>query len=534
MKKLKKLPVGIQTFKKIIEEDYFYIDKTKIALDLIKDFEYVFLSRPRRFGKSLFLDTLKNIFEGNKELFKGLYIYDKFDFKKHPVIKISWGGDFTTVESTLERVNKVLKINQENLGIECDITDSPASCFETLIREAYKKYGEKVVILVDEYDKPILDAIKNPEVAGVNRELLRSIYVMMKENDEYIKFAFLTGISKFSKASIFSGLNNLTDISLMAKYGDICGYTQGDIETVFSPYLEGVDSDKLKKWYNGYYFLGSKIYNPFDILLFISNNYMFKNYWFDTATPNFLIKNLKTRDYFIPRLENLVVGEELVNSFEIDNIKLETLLFQSGYLTIEKVEENMFEGLEYHLRVPNKEVQISLNSLFASYLTGETNTLETRKNVYKPLINGDLEGFKNALKSLFASIPYNNYTNNKVYQYEGFYASVIYAYLASLGVKIIAEDVTNLGRIDLTLFIEDKIYILEFKVIKTIPSDGFSELKETKAKIQSNSALEQIKEKKYYEKYLGEGKEIYLLGIEFSKKEKNISGFDYTQLSLRG
>jgi len=540
MKKLQKLPIGIQTFKKIVEGDYLYIDKTKIALELIENNEYVFLSRPRRFGKSLFLDTLHNIFDGNKELFKGLHIYDKYNFKKYPVIKIDWAGDFTTENGTEIAIDRILEVNQERLGIECDKEKDPSSCFETLIRKSYEKYGEKVVILVDEYDKPILDAIGSGDLAEKNRKLLRSIYLMMKSNDQYIKFVFLTGITKFSKASIFSGLNNLDDISLDEKYGDICGYTQEDIETKFIPYLEGVDLPKLKEWYNGYNFLGSKVYNPFDILLFISKNHIYRNYWFDTATPNFLIEVLKQKDYFIPRLENLVVGEKLVNSFDINNISLETLLFQAGYLTVDKVERDMFDTLEYHLRVPNKEVQMSLNNLFIDYLTDNYNPLENMKSIYLPLLENNLEEFEKALKKIFSSIPYNNYTNNKIYEYEGYYASVIYTYLASLGIKIIAEDVTNLGRIDLTIFVGDRIYILEFKVVEKQLIIENGKLKMEKSEIiceicdkkeKTNSALEQIKAKKYYEKYLGEGKEIYLMGIEFSKEEKNICSFHYAELS---
>jgi hypothetical protein len=549
MKKLQKLPIGIQTFRKIVEGDYLYIDKTKIALELIENNEYIFLSRPRRFGKSLFLDTLHNIFEGNKELFKGLHIYDKYDFKKYPVIKIDWAGDFTTEKGTEKTLRYILEENQIKLGIDCLEYDSPSSCFARLIKKSYEKHGEKVVILIDEYDKPILDAIGNKELAEKNRKLLRSIYLMMKSNDQYIKFVFLTGITKFSKASIFSGLNNLDDISLDEKYGDICGYTQKDIETKFVPHLEGVDLQKLKEWYNGYNFLGSKVYNPFDILLFISKNHKFDNYWFDTATPNFLIEVLKEKEYFIPKLENLVVGKEIVNSFDINKIKLETLLLQAGYLTIDKRMESPFGGVKYSLRVPNKEVQMSLNNLFLDYLTEDID-IERKEGVYLDLLDGKLEDLEKKLKTIFSSIPYNNYTNNKIYEYEGYYASVIYTYLASLGIKIIAEDVTNLGRIDLTIFVGDRIYILEFKVVKkqlvisneqlVIEKEEFKNKEEQEnvgvihelpTGVENiNSALEQIKAKKYSEKYVEEGKEIILLGIEFSKEEKNICSFDYAQL----
>ncbi len=368
--KSKKLPIGIQTFKEIREDNYIYIDKTKMALDIINNYKYVFLSRPRRFGKSLFLDTLKNIFEGKKELFKNLYIYDKWDFKEYPVIKISWGGDFKTIESTHKRAIQILKDNQTRLGIECEFIDSPSGCFEELIQKCYQKYNKRVVVLIDEYDKPILDNIDNTKVALQNRDFLRSFYVMLKENDEYIKFAFLTGISKFSRASIFSGLNNIVDISLMSRFGNICGYTQKDLDTSFKEYFDGIDMKRVQEWYNGYNFLGDSVYNPFDILKFIKNDFMFDNYWWESGNPNFLIQMLQKGNYYIPSLENITVGKELLSSFDIERLRLEVLLFQAGYLTIESYYNDPEFGInEYKLKIPNKEIQISLNRLILDYLS---------------------------------------------------------------------------------------------------------------------------------------------------------------------
>ena len=236
---MKKLPIGIQTFRTIREENYVYIDKTKEALELIENYKYSFLSRPRRFGKSLFLDTLRNIFEGNKELFEGLYIYDKYDWsKQYPVIKIDWAGDMQTIDSLKSKALNVLRFNQDKLDVKCYDENNPSSCFDELIKESYKKYNKKVVILIDEYDKPILDVIEDKEQSKINREFIKGLYSVIKSNDEYVQFAFLTGVSKFSKASIFSGLNMLTDISLMPKFGNICGYTQTDLETIFYEYLK--------------------------------------------------------------------------------------------------------------------------------------------------------------------------------------------------------------------------------------------------------------------------------------------------------
>jgi len=505
---LKKLPIGIQTFSEIREDNYVYIDKTQIAFDMIDNLKYIFLSRPRRFGKSLFLDTLKNIFEGKRDYFKGLAIEDKWDWKvSYPVIKISFaGGKIESRQDLDDKWSELLEINADRLELDCnDIYDR--KCFSSLIREAYKKYNQKVVILIDEYDKPILDNITNPEVAKDVRDGLVNYYSVIKDSDEFLRFAFLTGVSKFTKTSIFSGLNNITDISLDEEYGDICGYTQNDIETTFKPYLDGVDMLQLKSWYNGYNFLGSDMYNPFDILLFISKKHTYSNYWFETGTPTFLIELIKKNHYFLPTLSHLQVDEKLLNSFDIENLDLEVILYQSGYLTIDKVEVDEDGDIIYTLKIPNREVK---SSLAKSIITDiyQDKTLHY-KALSKALRVENLEDFKTALSSLFASIPYNNYTKNTIANYEGFYASVVFVYLQSLGLTIIGEDVSNQGRIDLTIIISHAIYIIEFKVNAT------------------QNALQQIKDKKYYEKYINHHKNIYLVGIEFDTKQRNISLFEW-------
>jgi len=402
--------------------------------------------------------------------------------------------------------------NQERLGVECKDDMSYSGCLEYLIQKTYKKYNKQVVILIDEYDKPILDSIDNITQANNHRDFLREFYSVFKENDAYIRFAFLTGITKFTKASIFSGLNNITDISLDEDYATICGYTQNDIETSFIPYLKDVDMDRVKEWYNGYNFLGDSVYNPFDILLFIKKKFKFKNYWWESGNPFSLIEILKQKEYYLPKLENLQTNETLLNSFDIENIQLESLLFQAGYLTIDRVEiDDELELTEYYLKVPNKEVQISLNELMYKYLTNNYPN-GYKKDSLIALRDANLEEFKNTLISLFASIPYNNYVKNNISNFEGYYASVVYAYLASLGVEIIAEDVTNKGRIDITLLIKDKIYIIEFKV-------------------GDENALSQIKEKNYHQKYLNQDKEIYLVGINFDEDERNISHFAYERVN---
>ncbi len=509
---MQKLPIGIQTFQKIRDGNYLYIDKTEDAYKLINSYEYVFLSRPRRFGKSLFVDTLQNIFEGNKDLFEGLYIYDKWDWSvAYPVIKISWGGNFKSLESTERVAKRIFKDNQKRLGIECEMDEDSSSCFATLIQACYEKYNQKVVVLIDEYDKPILDNLDDIDRAKENRDFLRGLYIQLKESDRYLKFVFLTGISKFSKASIFSGLNNLLDISLMPKFGNICGYTHENLENEFVEYSKEFDLEKVREWYNGYYFLKDRIYNPFDVLKLFDSG-VFKNYWWESGQAYSLIEMLKRGNYYIPELENLVVSEELLNSFEIENLKLEVLLYQAGYLTIDTVEYyEEYELYNYKLKIPNKEVQISFNNLVLEYLTDRYINPKEKVTLLDILKYAKLDEFKQNLESLFASIPYNNYVKNSIGEYEGYYAGVIYAYLASLGIRLVAEDVTNRGRVDMTLFISDKVYCIEFKV-------------------GNGEALAQIRNRAYYKKYLGQNKEIYLVGIEFDRESKNISVFEWERV----
>ncbi len=501
---MKKLPVGIQTFSKIIEGDYLYIDKTEIARSLIDSFQYVFLSRPRRFGKSLFLDTLKDIFEGKRELFRGLLIEEQWNWEvTYPVIKISFSGGIRSQETLRKNLFYILNDNQKRLDIFCDEKEDPNQCFAELIEKTCEKYHQKVVILIDEYDKPILDNIENIPEALVIRDGMRDFYTKIKENDRYLRFAFLTGVSKFSKVSLFSGLNNLEDISLNPDFGNVCGYTQLDLETSFAPYLEGVDMEEVKRWYNGYSFLGDRVYNPFAILLFIKNHCVFDNYWFETGTPRFLVKLIKKNSYFLPDFLTINVEKSLVNSFDLENLDIETILFQTGYLTIKRL---IYEDREevYELGFPNWEVQISFYRYILRSMTSGSEQVTIRRELLAFMKSGNLEKLEAVIKRLFASIAYNNFTNNEIERYEGFYASVLYAFFASFGVEIIAEDVSNKGRIDLTLKAGGRTFLYEFKV-----TDG--------------EPLEQIKKMKYYEKYDGER---YLIGIVFDPKARNVSKFE--------
>ncbi len=511
---MKKLPIGIQTFAKLVDpaENNIYVDKTEAINTLAKSGQYYFLSRPRRFGKSVLLSTLAELFAANKPLFQGLFIEDKWDWETcYPVIRISFGsGDFRTEESFDVTLHDNLRGNQRRLKLDKeDFPKHPNSCFREIIELGFQKYQQKVVILIDEYDKPILDHITDQDVARRNRDKLKSFYSTIKDLDEYIKFVMITGVSKFAKMNLFSGLNNLQDITLNAKYATICGYTHAEVEKNFSDYLSGVDTEKLKEWYNGYNYFGEPIYNPFDILLFFSNNKEYRSYWWSTGNPSFLIDLLKDQRRYLPELENYIADDIILDSFDVDHIDLVALLWQTGYLTFaEKIDK--FGSVLYKLKVPNREIQLSLNALFIDYLTNQKNEkLEFRSRLFDALHAGDLTLFQQALFQVFAGIPYQNYANKIIEKYEGYYASVIYAYLASLGISFTAEDVTNKGRVDMSIQFPDKVYIIEFKVD------------------QPGKALEQIKARNYHEKYQSSDRTVYIIGISFDSKEKNITDFSW-------
>ncbi len=517
---MKKLPLAITTFEKIRarSKNYLYIDKTEFAWQLINNGEYYFLCRPRRFGKSLFIDTLSDLFQGKKKLFKGLAIYDKWDWDtNNPVINISLNtGDFRTEQGIQSQIFNVLKKVQKKLKVNCDESQNIPGCFSELIENIYEKYQQKVVILIDEYDKPILDNLTNTEQGLCAREILKTFYSVIKDNDRYLKFVFITGVSKFSKMNLFSGLNNLTDITIRPEYAAICGYTHHDIQAQFKEHLLDVDLEKLKQWYNGYDYLGGEqnlVYNPYDILLFIDNHCEYKDYWWSTGNPGFLIKKLSEQNYYIPTLENIIVSEKILNTFDIEKIDLIALLWQTGYLTIAKKIQSFDETYRYQLKVPNREIQSSLNQLFINYLTNQpVEALANQTQIFND-ISSDIGQLKTTLISLFASIPYQNYANKIIQHYEGYYASVVFTYLMSLGFPCIAEDVTQKGRIDLSIKLPNRIVIIEFKVD------------------HKEQALAQIKQKKYYQKYLAEAKkkhkDIYIAGICFDSKQRNITEFEW-------
>ena len=336
---MRKLPIGISDFKKLREENFIYVDKTKYIYKLITEGGgYYFLSRPRRFGKSLLISTLEYLFKGEEELFKGLYIQDKFNWEEvYPVIRIDFSKDILKKEDYKKRVIQELEKNYINNGIEMlEKGEDEISLFEKLIITIYKSYGKQVVVLVDEYDKPILDLIEDIKQAQNIRKQLKAFYSVLKGLDKYIRFVLITGVSKFSKVSLFSGLNQLEDISLNKEYGNICGYTQNELEFYFKEHLQGLNLEEIKEWYNGYYFLQDTLYNPFDILLYLKNKVL-RNYWYETGKSEFLFKLLKTKNYELPYLNKLYYTSDILDKFDIEHISIEALMFQTGYLTIKEV-----------------------------------------------------------------------------------------------------------------------------------------------------------------------------------------------------
>ncbi len=309
-------------------------------------------------------------------------------------------------------------------------------------------------------------------------------------------------------------MNNLYDITVNEKYSAICGYTENDLDTFFSHYLKNTDRNEIKKWYNGYSWTGENVYNPFDLLHFFKEQ-KFKSYWFQTGTPTFLIKLLADKKFYIPNIENIIANENILSTFDISNIHPVALLFQTGYLTIK--ETNTYGNIiEYNLSYPNLEVKTALNDFVLEYYLSEKNKENTKVNIYKLLYSGNIKEVISQFQSLFAGIPYQWYINNHLNEYEGYFASIFYSVFQSLGLDCVAEDITNTGRIDLTVKINNYIYIFEFKII-----EHFSDNKK---------AIEQIQEKKYYEKYLSENKTIFLVGIDFSKNERNIKDYQIKTL----
>ena len=508
----RRLPIGIQTFREIREENCYYVDKTAYIYQLLNEDKHYFLSRPRRFGKSLFLDTLKELFEGNEPLFEGLYIHDHWDWQvRYPVLRLDFGsGNFKEVGYLQANLMEQLAAIERRAGIVSEYTTAPGR-FASILETLHEKAGQRVVVLVDEYDKPILDALEVPEIARANRDFLRGLYSTIKSNDAHTKFTFLTGVSKFSKVHLFSGLNNLTDITIDPRYSAICGYTEADLDTVFAPELPGLDRNEIRDWYNGYSWRGNeKVYNPFDILL-LFRKHSFEAYWFETGTPTFLVETLFKRQISSLKLGEMMGGSDLLSTFDVDEIATEALLFQTGYLTITS-EENLGGKSLYRLGYPNREVRQSLNESLLRYLVKDpSEQMANSVQLYRLIEANDFEGLKTLFHAFFASIPYEWYTNNDIANFEGYYASVFYSYFAGLGLDITVEESSSHGRVDMAVHFNDNVYLFEFKVVE-LASEG--------------TAMAQLKEKRYADKYRGLDQPIHLIAVEFSKNTRNITAFE--------
>lgn len=533
----RKIPIGIQSFEDLRRKNFLYVDKTLYAFKLANLGKVYFLSRPRRFGKSLFLSTLKAYFLGQKELFKGLYI-EKAEEKRAEIEKNeAWGEypvfylDFNvgrydldgalaeSLDYFLKKEEKIYRLKNEG--------DSFGKRFQSLIETAYNKTGKQAVILVDEYDKPLLQTMGVNEALNEEyRNTLKAFYSVIKTCDQYIRFAFLTGVTKFSKVSISSDLNNLQDISMLNDYAEICGLTQAEIEKTFKPEIERLAKntknsydkmlEELKKRYDGYKFsvLGESVYNPFSILNTFNSGEL-KNYWFATGTPTFLVNYLKDAHYNIPDLDGKVeLDESMLNEYRADAKDPIPILFQSGYLTIkEYIEEvNM-----YRLGFPNDEVRYSfLENLVPAYSSLRPD--ETGVSIWKfveDIRAGNVDDFMERMQAIIAGVPYDNLPKDKLKLREQNYQTAVYLIFKLMEQFVQTEIHCLKGRADCIVHTKDSIYIFEFKLM----SAGTAE-----------DAIVQIKENGYAAQFKTSSKKIILIGSSFNEEERTIGEWKTEEL----
>ena len=522
---MKNLTSSVYNFEDLIQGDFLYVDKTEYIWQMIKPAkEMYFLSRPRRFGKSLTVSTLKAVFEGKKELFKGLALYDKpYNWKVHPVIHLSF-GDYNPINYTAERLNTYLsdKVSTiaQSYSVELPPTQDASSAFGKLIDELSKKAN--VVILVDEYDKPILDNITNPEIAQIQK-ILKGFYSVLKDRNDRERLLFVTGVSKFSHVSLFSDLNNLTDITMDARFATMFGYTQEELETHFSDRIaalageQGVETfkAKIKEWYNGYRFEENSktVYNPVSLAKFFESGGKFNNYWFSTGTPSFLMELTKKTDFdFSSVVGGDSVPEVAFSAFEIENMDPLALLLQTGYVTIKGTEEK-FDQTWYFLDFPNREVAGAFSAYILNSYAGKTRTgvVQFTAEIATALLKGDLQKLRKIMEVFFAGIPYDVHKKN-----EATFQAIFFSLFRLLGQYIEAESTTNDGRIDAVVQTEKVVYLFEFK----LDNDP--------------TALEQIKAKEYFKKYLLDQRDIYITGVNFDSHKGNLIGWETEAVKSAG
>ena len=525
----RKLPVGIQSFEKLRRDGYLYVDKTAFVRQLIQSSNPYFLSRPRRFGKSLFLSTLEAYFLGQKELFKGLYLEkaeeEQAEFEQraaweaYPVLYLDFNtGNYTESDELGMNLNSHLCKWEKLYGVEPS-EQNFALRFAGVITRACQQTGKQVVILVDEYDKPLLQTMGvNEELNEQYRNTLKAFYSVIKTCDQYIRFAFLTGVTKFSKISIFSDLNNLRDISMEEDYAGICGITQEELEANFQPEIQILATRQdltyqqalaeLKQWYDGYLFhpAGEGMYNPYSVLSALAKREI-KSYWFSTGTPTFLVNYLKEAHYFIPDLDgNVELNESGLETYRAVSENALPILFQSGYLTIIGY---IKEARLYKLGFPNDEVRYGfLENLLPAYSSLPLG--DTGKSVWQfvqDIREGKVDSFMERMRSIIAGIPYDNFTEENMKLREQNYQTAVYLVFALMGQFVQTEVHCSTGRIDCVVYTVDSIYLFEFK----LSGNGSAE-----------DALNQIKEKEYAAKYQVNGKKIMLIGAGFDEKARTI------------
>ena len=511
---IRKLPIGVQSFEKMREGNFIYVDKTAYINKLIHTGGQYFLSRPRRFGKSLFLSTLKAYWEGKHELFEGLEIEEmekdnKDAFSPYPVFYFDFNGQ-NYQDRPLEKVlDFMLQEWEEIYG--CEKLGSLSDRFKKIIKAAKEKTDKTAVVLVDEYDKSLLESMENEALLEHNKAVFKGFFGTLKSYDEYLRFVFITGVTKFSKVSVFSDLNQLNDISLDEEFNGICGITEGELKTSFSPEIEnlakklGISNEecllKLKKMYDGYHFCPNSegIYNPFSLL----NAFQKKNmdaYWFATGTPTFLVRRIKNMNFDVRQLENneVFANQSFIMDYRTDNPSIVPILYQTGYLTIT---DYIDEDKLYVLGFPNEEVKFGfLNSLLPEYtpnaIFGNGNDIFALRHRIK---EGDTEKIRDILTSLFASIPYT--TNDA--PFEHYFQSIIYIVFTLLGQYAKCEIHSAKGRADCILETNKFVYVFEFKVDKT-----------------AKEALKQIEEKGYALPFKADERKIFKIGVNFDSKER--------------